>query len=91
MVVRWLRLCDSNAEIQGTWVQSLIGGLRPHILCGRAKKRERRMTTLRYLRHEKYFRGLNQIQSSFQLQFSEVRTDSCVIHWGHHPQLFGIL
>ena len=67
MVVQWLRLCASNAEMQGAWVQSLIGGLRSLLLCGRAKKRERKMMTLRYLRHEKYFRGLNQIQSSFQL------------------------
>ena len=33
---QWLRFCDSTAR---TWVPSLAGELRPHMLCGDAKKK----------------------------------------------------
>ena len=37
LLVQWLRLHTSNAEVQRMWVQSLVGKLRSHMACGTAK------------------------------------------------------
>ena len=40
---QWLRFCDSTV---GTWVPSLVGELRSHMLCGDAKKKRKRKGNL---------------------------------------------